>query len=56
MTFAIEPMVNLGVAEILTLEDKWTIITADRKWSSHYENTVFITADGPKILTNGDEE
>ncbi|RAP31974.1 type I methionyl aminopeptidase [Candidatus Marinamargulisbacteria bacterium SCGC AG-439-L15] len=51
MTFAIEPMVNLGVADILTLDDKWTIITADRKWSAHYENTVLITENGPEVLT-----
>lgn len=51
MTFAIEPMVNLGVSDILTLADKWTIITADKKWSAHYENTIAIMADGPEILT-----
>ena len=51
MTFAIEPMVNIGHFNVLTLEDKWTIIAADRKWSAHYENTIFITHDGPKVLT-----
>jgi methionyl aminopeptidase len=51
MTFALEPMVNIGVADILTLEDKWTIITADKKWSAHYENTIAILEDGPEILT-----
>ncbi len=51
MTFAIEPMVNLGTSDILTLPDKWTIITADRKWSAHYENTICIGVDGPEVLT-----
>lgn len=51
MTFAIEPMVNIGTKDILTLEDKWTIITADRKWSAHYENTIVVTDNGPEILT-----
>ncbi|MBT5856398.1 type I methionyl aminopeptidase [bacterium] len=51
MTFAIEPMVNIGSEEILTCDDKWTIITADRKWSAHYENTIAILENGPEILT-----
>jgi methionyl aminopeptidase len=51
MTFALEPMINMGTDKILTLEDKWTIITADKKWSSHYENTICITENGPEILT-----
>jgi len=51
MTMAIEPMVNLGVAGIHTLDDKWTIVTEDRKWSAHYENTILIKDDGVEILT-----
>lgn len=51
MTFAIEPMVNVGVADILTLDDNWTIITADRKWSCHYENTIALTENGNEVLT-----
>ena len=51
MTFAIEPMVNLGLPGIETLEDDWTIVTEDRKWSAHYENTILITNDGVEILT-----
>ena len=51
MTFAIEPMVNIGTHRILTLADKWTIITADKQWSAHYENTICITKSGPEILT-----
>ena len=51
MTLAIEPMVNIGTPDIVTLEDNWTIITADRQWSAHYENTILITDDGVEILT-----
>lgn len=51
MTFAIEPMLSLGTFEVLTLDDKWTIITADKKWAAHYENTIYIGPDGPEILT-----
>jgi len=50
-TFALEPMVNIGTFKVLTLADKWTIITADKKWSAHYENTVHVGPDGPEILT-----
>ncbi len=49
--FAIEPMLNLGTPETRTLEDKWTVITADGKLSAHSEHTIAITADGPEILT-----
>ena len=51
MTLAIEPMVVLGGHEILTLDDKWTIITRDRKWAAHYENTILITEQGVEVLT-----
>ena len=52
MTFALEPMVNVGRHDVLTLEDKWTIISADKKLSAHYENTILISHDGPpEILT-----
>jgi len=51
MTFAIEPMVNVGTFKVLTLEDKWTIITADQKLSAHYENTIYISENGPEVLT-----
>jgi len=49
--FAIEPMLNLGTHETKTLEDKWTVVTADNKPSAHVEHTVAVTADGPEILT-----
>ncbi|MDP8265526.1 MAG: type I methionyl aminopeptidase [Candidatus Aceula meridiana] len=52
MTFAIEPMVNLGTYQTKVLEDKWTVVTADGKPSAHFEHTVAITKDGPKILTD----
>ncbi len=52
MTFAIEPMINMGTYHVLTLSDKWTIITADQKLSAHYENTICITKDGAEILTS----
>jgi methionyl aminopeptidase len=51
MTFAIEPMVNLGLPGIETLSDDWTIVTIDRQWSAHYENTILITDNGVEILT-----
>lgn len=51
MTLAIEPMVNVGTANVSELRDGWTVVTADKKLSAHYENTVAVTADGPIILT-----
>lgn len=51
MVLAIEPMLAAGTASIRTLDDGWTVVTADRKLSAHYEHTVGITADGPRILT-----
>ncbi len=52
MTLAIEPMVNVGRREIRTLEDKWTVVTADGSLSAHFEHTVAIDKDGPRVLTN----
>lgn len=49
--FALEPMLNLGSEETKTLDDKWTVITADGKPSAHAEHTIAITAEGPEILT-----
>lgn len=51
MTIAIEPMINLGSAGIRLMQDGWTVKTSDGKLSAHFEHTVAITADGPKILT-----
>lgn len=53
LVIAIEPMVNMGKAGVRTLSDGWTIVTRDRKPSAHFEHTVAITKDGPRILTNG---
>jgi methionyl aminopeptidase len=49
--FAIEPMLNMGTAETKTLDDKWTVITADGKPSAHCEHTIAVTDEGPEILT-----
>jgi methionyl aminopeptidase len=51
MVLAIEPMINLGSAEVKVLEDGWTAITVDGSVSAHFEHTVAITNDGPIILT-----
>lgn len=51
MVIAVEPMLNLGTARIYLLEDNWTIITADKKPSAHYEHTLVVTKDGYTILT-----
>lgn len=51
MTIAIEPMINMGTHAVEMLSDGWTIVTADRKPSAHYENTVIVKADGVEILT-----
>ncbi len=48
---AIEPMVNLGKPGAKCLRDGWTVVTADRKPSAHFENTVAILDDGPTVLT-----
>jgi methionyl aminopeptidase len=53
MVLAIEPMVNAGTHRVHTLPDRWTVVTTDGKWSAHFEHTVAITADGPRILTAG---
>lgn len=51
MTLAIEPMVNIGRPDIRTLDDKWTVVTADGSLSAHFEHTVLIDPEGPKLLT-----
>ena len=52
MVIAIEPMINMGVKEVnFSRADGWTVTTKDGKLSAHYENTVAITENGPKILT-----
>ena len=51
MTLAIEPMINLGRAEVIWMDDDWTVKTADGSLSAHYENTVLITDGEPELLT-----
>jgi methionyl aminopeptidase len=51
MTLAIEPMINMGTAAIRRMPDGWTVKTQDGKLSAHFEHTVAVTADGPRILT-----
>lgn len=51
MVICIEPMLNLGTADIGILDDEWTIVTQDGAPSAHYEHTVLVTEDGYEILT-----
>jgi len=51
MTLAIEPMITAGHFATRTLPDRWTVVTADGSLSAHFEHTVAITVDGPRILT-----
>jgi len=51
LTIAIEPMVNAGSPATRTMPDKWTVVTADGARSAHFEHTVAITDNGPRILT-----
>ena len=51
MTLAIEPMLTAGSSRLRTLEDGWTIVTADGKPSAHFEHTVLVTKSAPEILT-----
>jgi methionyl aminopeptidase len=56
LVIAIEPMFNLGTAETMTLDDDWTVVTADGKVSAHWEHTVAITEDGPRVLTAREDD
>ena len=51
MTLAIEPMINMGRADVCWLDDDWTVVTEDGMLSAHYENTVLITEGEPELLT-----
>ena len=51
MTLAIEPMINAGRADVVWLDDDWTVETDDGSLSAHYENTVLITEGEPEILS-----
>ena len=48
---AIEPMIVAGADEVDTLDDGWTVVTVDGRWSAHVEHTVVVTDNGPEILT-----
>jgi methionyl aminopeptidase len=54
MALAIEPMLTLGTGETDVLADDWTVITADGSWAAHFEHTIAITPEGPKVLTSLD--
>jgi methionyl aminopeptidase len=56
MALAIEPMINEGVYDTETMEDNWTVVTADGGLSAHYENTVVITDGDPELITLDDRE
>jgi methionyl aminopeptidase len=51
LCIAIEPMLNIGTADTVVLDDQWTVVTADGSLSSHFEHTIAITENGPEILT-----
>src|SRR4029079_1191045 len=51
MTIAIEPMITAGSSEVSVMEDGWTIRTVDGSMSAHFEHTVAILGEGPRILT-----
>jgi methionyl aminopeptidase len=51
MVLAIEPMINAGAAEVKVLPDGWTTVTLDGSYSAHFEHTVALTKDGPRVLT-----
>ena len=51
MTLAVEPMIAMGTHKVITLDDDWTVVTADGKPAAHYENTILITDGEPEILS-----
>jgi methionyl aminopeptidase len=55
LCIAIEPMVNIGGSETRTLGDQWTVVTADRSLSAHFEHTLACTEAGPIVLTRAGE-
>ncbi len=55
MVLAIEPMINLGTEKVKVLRDGWTVVTADKKCSAHFEHSVALTADGPLVLSNREQ-
>lgn len=55
MVLAIEPMINLGRKEVLHLDDGWTIVTADRKFSAHFEHDIVVRQGQADVLSSFDE-
>ncbi len=53
LVLAIEPMVNVGTQDVRLLDDGWTVVTLDGKLSAHFEDTIAITDNGPRILSRG---
>lgn len=51
MVLAIEPMINIGTSDVRTANDGWGVVTADGSLAAHFEHTVVITKEGPRILT-----
>ena len=51
MVLAIEPMINMGTRKTKQMPDGWLVVTRDGKPSAHFEKTVAITEDGPRLLT-----
>jgi methionyl aminopeptidase len=51
MVFALEPMVNVGTWDVYVADDGWSIFSADHSLSAHFEHTVAITEQGPRVLT-----
>ena len=51
LVIAIEPMINVGTKRVVTLADGWTVVTADRKLTAHFEHTVLLTAEGTVVST-----
>jgi methionyl aminopeptidase len=52
MTFTVEPMINLGTYRVRRLDDGWTVVTVDGKWSAQFEHTVLVTESGVDVLTD----
>ena len=52
MVLAIEPMVNMGTHKVKVMRDGWTVITADKKPSAHFEHSIAVTENGPLILSS----
>jgi methionyl aminopeptidase len=54
LTIAIEPMINMGTEQVKTLDDKWTVVTADGKPSAHFEHNIAVIDGKPEILSTFD--